>query len=145
MTILEQFKKASQEAGDNKESVIKEIIEYFKTNLKVEEWLERVLQNKCNKTAIDNRRYSSIVEYWQYHSGCSPTNFYCLGVRWVNPENHESNTYKNVKLTGEVSKTVVNALVSMCVSELQKLEFAVSTKNIDSNLDYPKVEIIINW
>ena len=147
MNLITELREKSAKAEITKSEVIAEIKAAFDRYLNSDE-LENYLRCKIGKTEIKERKVFMIVEFWEYHSGCSTTQFRCGGYTWYNPENEEgweSHTYKGVELR-TIDKEVCNYLSSRLVSRMNELGFyLISKEDQNSRFGYYDTHFYFGW
>lgn len=140
MSFLEDINKAKSEQNSINEEIIKEIVEHFKGELASEKF-ESNLKNRIISNIQDNRTHTDItVHFWDYHSGCSETNFRISCCHdWTNHlSNWDSRYYKGVRLY-DLRHEVTPILVRILSNKLDELGVIYSCCRTDTNnwLDYP--------
>jgi len=126
--------------------VSNEIISYFKEIFDSGR-MEAAIEAKVTREDKINRSLCIPVEFWSYHSGCSPTNFRVGYFSWYNPENREgynSTIYKRVSLN-KVHKDICARLLNMSKEYLRSYGFNMTIEDKESWLGYYHKNIIIRW
>ena len=124
MNLINELKQKSNEAYNVKQEVIREIKDYFNEYLNSDDF-ENYLRTHIDKEEIEKRETSLIVEFWEYHIGCSDTYFYCGGKRWNNPEvqySYDSRKYKEVMLC-DIQSDVCQYLETKLIHRMKELGF----------------------
>lgn len=146
MNLVNELKMKSNKAEDVKQAVINEIKSYFDNYLEndLENYLKRIIGEK----EIKERKVFMMVSFWEYHSGCTTTNFRCGGCVWFNPINQEgwdSKNYKGIDLY-TIDKEICNYLSNKLEQKMQELGFSVISKERkDSWLNYYTMHYYFGW
>ena len=147
MNLINELKAKSASAENTKSEVIAEIKTYFDKYLKSDA-LENYLRARIGKSEIENRKVYMGVSFWEYHSGCTTTNFYCGGKAWYNPECEDgwaSHYYKGVELR-TIDKEIGNYLCDRLTSKMNELGFYVASREYKtSRLGYYEVAFYFGW
>lgn len=145
--FLDDINAAKNEQSNLNSEITNEILTYFHTKLESDGFTD-YLKERIIKAIKDNKKSIYMqVEFWNYNSGCSATNFSIDRYEWKNPEHPtgwESHDYKGVYLYN-ISRPIVNKMKDMLVSKLSSLGLYCSCKSDECWLEYPryKVEIFI--
>ena len=147
MNLIDELKAKSNQADNTKQEIIEEIKSYFDDYLKSERF-ENFLRANIRDDEIKARKKCLRVEFWEYHSGCSDTYFYCGGKYWYNPENKsrwESHHYKGIELQ-KIHKEICPHLTAKLISRMSDLGFdLLSREDKSSRLDYYKSYLCFGW
>lgn len=147
MSLINELKTKSANAESIKSEVIAEIKTYFDKYLNSDA-LENYLRACIGKSEIESRKVYMDVQFWEYHDGCTTTNFRCGGRVWYNPETKDgwnSHYYKGVELK-TIDQEVGNYLCDRLVSKMNELGFYVASKeHRKSRLGYFEVTFYFGW
>ena len=145
--LINELREKSANAETTKNEIIAEIKNAFDTYLNSDK-LETYLRNKIGKTEIAERKVFMKIEFWEYHSGCSTTHFYCAGAEWYNPENKDgwaSHTYKGIELR-EIDREIGEYLSTRLISRMNELGFYVVSKEYQkSRFGYYERYFYFGW
>jgi len=147
MNLADTLNNKSNELNNTNETVVKEIVEYFKQELEKDNYVKYIEKRCSEKEALLRRSTTLELEFWGYASGCSSTLFRTSGIRWNNPENpkgYESYTYKKVDLR-DIQRKVGPQILELTLNKLKDLGFSVSSRSNESWLKYYCQEITIKW
>lgn len=148
MTLAEKMNQVSMGVENIQEQIENEIVSTLTrifTSGDFEKELERRLM--YSKEAQAKREYPIEVAFWEYHEGCTPTNFRIWCFYWNNPENAygcESHYYKGVRLS-KIQKRVGVRLLERTIEELNRLGFKTSVFDSESWMNYYDKTITIRW
>ena len=145
MNLAEKFNKKSEEVENRVEEVTNEIVLYFKNIFETGQF-EDVLERNLTKENKIDRRKILFVEFWDYSSGCSDTNFRVGFHTWKNPEGrgYNSRRYKGLDLYN-IQKDVGKKLLNLTEYYLKDMGFKVTVEDNESWLHYFKKKITIRW
>ena len=147
MNLIDELKAKSNQADNTKQEIIEEIKNYFDEYLNSERF-EKFLKANIREDDIRARRKNLYVEFWEYHSGCTTTNFYCGGKQWFNPECKDgwnSHYYKNIELR-TIHDKICQYLTMRLISRMSELGFTVLCKeNKMGRMEYYKMSITFGW
>lgn len=147
MSLINELREKSANANNVKQEVIEEIKNYFDKYLQGD-GLEQFLRKAIDKTDIKERKKFMQIKFWEYHSGCSTTHFYCSGIEWFNPENTNdilSCEYKGIKLR-DIQNEVCNYLSDTLVKKMIELGFHVVSNEYKPNrLGYYERHFYFGW
>lgn len=147
MNLINELKEKSNQADNTKQEIVEEIKNYFNEYLDSDQ-LEKFLKANIREDDIKARKKFMMVEFWEYSSGCSTTNFYCGGKYWFNPENKDgwkSHNYKGIKLE-TIHKEICNYLTNKLISRMKDLGFnLLSQEDKTSWLGYYDRHFYFGW
>lgn len=147
MDFINELKAKSEKAADVKTAVIEEIKAYFENYLEGNE-LEEHLRGIIKTTEIKERKVFLKIDFWEYHSGCCTTRFYCAGKVWHNPQHHdgwESHSYKGIELK-DVNHEIGRHLSTMLEQKMKAMGFDLLNKDYkQSRFDYYDVHYYFGW
>lgn len=147
MNLIIELREKSANAESVKSEVIAEIKNYFDKYLN-SDGLENYLRQRIGTTEIKERKVFMLVEFWEYHSGCTTTNFHCGGKTWYNPENKDgwdSHTYKGVELR-TIDKEIGNYLSTRLMNRMNELGFYLVSKEDKKNrFGYYDTNFYFGW
>jgi len=121
MNALETLKKKAESNEAIEKSIMDEIVAYF-YNWIYSDMFDNYVVSVAN---VDKRNVEIFIEFWQYHSGCSATNFRVGNCFWYNPENphnYESCKYKGIELKN-INFAVCNALYNTLIDIMEEKGF----------------------
>lgn len=144
--LANKLNEKSLEVAATYNEVENEIFAYFAEIFrsgKFEALLEKELSKKHN---LVDRKYTIILEFWDYSSGCSDTHFSIWAYQWKNTEatSYESQMYKGIRLH-DIQRSCGSRLLELTKSELLKMGFKVSVEDDESWLNYYRKKITILW
>ena len=147
MSLIKELRAKSEKVENVKEEIIKEIKAHFDKYLDGD-GLENYLQKRIGASEIKARKVFMTVEFWEYHDGCSTTNFYCGGRVWYNPENKhgwESHKYKGIELIS-INREVCNYLSNKLEKRMCELGFELLSKEDQkSRFGYYDTNYYFGW
>lgn len=147
MSLISELREKSISAETTKSEVIAEIKNAFDKYLNSDA-LENYLRKAIGDTEIKTRKVFMKVEFWEYHSGCSTTSFYCGGKYWYNPDNREgwsSHTYKGVELK-TINNEIGGYLSERLTSRMNELGFyIISKENQNGRFGYYNTHFYFGW
>jgi hypothetical protein len=145
MNLAEKFNKKSEEIENRVDEITNEIVLYFKNIFETGEF-ENVLERNLTKEDKIKRRKILFVEFWNYSSGCSDTNFRVGFHTWKNPEGNgfKSRRYKGLELY-DIQKDVGKKLLNLTEYYLKDMGFKITIENDESWLNNYKKKITISW
>ena len=147
MNLINELRAKSANAETIKSEVIAEIKNCFDKYLNGD-GLETYLRSRIGDTEIKERKVFMMVEFWEYHDGCSTTYFHCGGGVWYNPENKngwESHRYKGIELI-TINKEIGDYLSSRLMSRMNELGFyLVSKEDQKSRFGYYNTHFYFGW
>lgn len=147
MSLINELRIKSNNSDNKKQEVIAEIKEYFDNYLNSDK-LEKFLRANIKESDIKERKKFMMVKFWEYHSGCSTTNFYCGGETWYNPDNKEgweSHYYKGIELK-TIHNEICEYLTQRLISKMKDLEFILlSQEDKRGRLDYYEKHFYFGW
>ena len=147
MNLAEKLNTKSMELASANDEVENEIFAYFAEIFrsgKFETLLEKELTKR--RESLVDKKFTMILEFWDYTSGCSDTHFSIWAYQWKNPlaTSWESRDYKGVHLH-DIQRSCGSRLLELAKSELLKMGFKVSVEDDESWLNYYKKKITIRW
>jgi hypothetical protein len=144
--LINELKAKSDRAAATKADISAEIIKIFEKCL--DKQLEDEVRGRIGDTQIKERKVYMQVSFWEYHSGCSTTQFRCGGFTWYNPENHdgwESRTYKNFTLK-DIHEPICKHLDNYLERKMHDLGFyTVERTHRISRLGYYETDFYFGW
>lgn len=145
MSFIEDIRNMQNERVNKEELVINEIIKYFEERFDKENY-ENYLKGRI-KDRINESKNTLILytEFWNYHCGCSNTNFSSGGV--VFELENGKNEYKGIELCN-IQYKVGEKLSQLLRYKLESLGLqVVSSCRLDdqSRFKYYKEKIVIKW
>lgn len=147
MSLIDELKAKSNSADMVKQEVITEIIKYFDEYL-CGEGLEKYLRKRIGDKEIKERKVFMVVNFWEYHSGCSSTYFHCGGKNWKNPESPEgykSCEYKGVSLRS-INTEICAYMKTKLIKRMKELGFTlVSEEKKTNRFEYYEVHMYFGW
>lgn len=147
MKLIEELRLKSESETINRNNVIAEIKKAFDCYLSSEEF-ENYLRRHIGAEEVKRRNFCVAVQFWEYHDGCTTTNFNCGGFTWYNPENKEGYTsrkYKGVELR-DINKEVCEYIANRLMARMRELEFYyVFSENLKGRLDYYHNLFYFGW
>ena len=147
MNLINELRAKSANAENAKNEVIAEIKNYFDRYLNSDK-LEDYLRRSISASEIEARKTFVFVEFWEYHEGCTTTNFTCAGMRWYNPENTHgwgSHYYKGIELR-TIDKEICDYLSERLVTRMNELGFyLVSKEDQKSRFGYYDTHFYFGW
>ena len=136
MGFIEDLQNVKTETENKNENVVMEILKHFRTQINSTKFEDR-LKKRLTDSIKDNKRETRLeIEFWDYHDGCSATNFYasCCDTWELAYGEHY---YNGVRLT-DVSKEVVNHhLLPMFIDKLRELGLTYRIEEYGGRLGYP--------
>lgn len=143
MKLIDEIRNEQKQHDDDTQIVKNEILDKFKNYFESEIFKE-FLKQKCKSAINDNKNTTDLkVEFWEYHSGCSPTNFSAAGYCWK--LGYERRDYKGITLRNiqnEVCEEIYNALKDT----LQHMGFAIVRSEMhEGRFGYFDKKITITW
>lgn len=150
MSLIEKLRKQSEEllneTETKKQEVINEIKEHFNKYFNNSKNLEQFVE-MLSEHYIEKRQVPIMTNFWEYHSGCRSTNFYCGGCYWY-PNNNEYNSdwyYKGVYLK-EIQFEVCSYLKEIVKQEMLKLGFVLKNETYaNSRFGYYENTMYFGW
>lgn len=101
MNFAETLREKTDEINATKAEVVDEIVDKFNNYLNNGDF-ENYLKKIMTKSDLEKGYKTLYSEFWQYHSGCSGTNFTIVGFKFRNREvseySLEANYYKGIEL-----------------------------------------------
>lgn len=147
MSLITELRAKSANAENVRNEVIAEIKNCFDRVLNSDKF-EKHLERRIRDDEIKKRKVFMSVDFWEYHSGCTTTNFNCGGIVWYNPENKngwDSHYYKGVELR-TINHEVCAYLSDRLVSRMNELGFhLVSKEDQKSRLGYYDTHLYFGW
>lgn len=143
MSFIDELRAKSADAEYTKAQVIAEIKQYFDEYLDGT-GLENFLKYRIGESEIKNRKVFMKVNFWEYHEGCSGTQFHCGGKLWEHPQ-RTSSSYKGVELR-TVDKEIGDYLAEKLVNKMRNLGFTLlSQEPKNSWLGYYETHFYFGW
>lgn len=146
MSLVESLREKSKLFESTRQEVVEEIKAYFDDYFNSNEFEKYV--ESISKNHIKDRTIPIKIEFWEYHMGCSDTNFYCCGCKWCNPQNQysiKSWKYKDVWLR-DVQFDVCEYLTGLTLSQMQKLGFEYKgADGITNKMGYYETWLYFGW
>lgn len=147
MNLINELRAKSASVESTKAEIVAEIKAYFDKFLDGERFEEH-LKKYIDASDIKQRKTFMDVEFWEYHDGCSTTQFRCGGVRWYNKENkdgYESHRYKGIELIS-INKEVCEYLSAKLEKRMCNLGFEIVSKEPqNSRFGYYDVHYYFGW
>lgn len=147
MNLINELREKSANAENKKNEVIAEIKTCFDKYLNSEQ-LENHIKRIIGPREINERKVFLMIEFWEYHSGCTTTNFNCAGAVWHNPENREgiqSWEYKGVELR-TIDKEIGKYLSQRLINRMNELGFYVISQEYKPNrFNYYETHFYFGW
>lgn len=147
MSLINELKAKSASVENTKTAIVAEIKASFDKILNSERFEEH-LKKYIDASDIKQRKTFMDVEFWEYHDGCSTTQFKCGGVYWYNKENkdgYESHRYKGVELRS-INKEVGEYLSAQLEKRMGELGFEMISKEPqNSRFGYYDVHYYFGW
>lgn len=147
-TFLDEINNAKKEQTNVNEAITNEIVNWFITRINSKEF-EDGLKERIINNIKRNTETKIFVEFWEYHSGCSPTSFRVAystldSLTWDNGYGYESWRYKGVELEylcQNITLRIVNALRD----RLHELGLQTQVEDVTSNyrFGYPSYVVHI--
>ena len=143
MKLIDEIRNEQKQHDDDTKIVKNEILDKFKNYYESENFKE-FLKQKCKNTINDNKNTTDLkVEFWEYHTGCSQTNFSAAGYCWK--LSHERKDYKGITLRNiqnELCEDIYNTLKDT----LQHMGFTIVRSEMhESRFGYFDKKITITW
>lgn len=144
MSLINELKEKSNNAQNIKYEVIEEIKRYFDEYLEGDS-LEKFLRAVIRDSDIKERKKFMQIKFWEHHSGCSETHFYCAGKYWYNPESKYSWEYKGVRLS-TIDSIIGEYLTSKLINKMKELGFILLSSELKNNrLGYYEKHFYFGW
>ena len=147
MSLINELKAKSAGVESVKSEIIAEIKASFDKMLDGERFEEH-LRNYIDASDIKARKTFMDVKFWEYHDGCSTTQFRCGGVKWYNKENkdgYESRRYKGIELKS-INREVGEYLSAKLENRMCELGFVMISKEPqNSRFGYYDVNYYFGW
>lgn len=144
MSLINGLREKSNNAQNIKYEVIEEIKRYFDEYLEGDN-LEKFLRYTIKDDDVKERKKFMQIKFWEHHSGCSETHFYCAGKYWYNPENRYSWEYKGVRLS-TIDSIIGEYLTSKLINKMKELGFILLSNELKNNrLDYYERHFYFGW
>lgn len=150
MSFIEDIHKIQAERITTEQDVIDEILDYFNNRYNDEEYEKWLKKRIVDKIENSKRTLMLKVEFWEYHSGCSPTHIESGGVLFEIPysEIHKDNyCYKGIKLV-DIQEKLCDKISSLLVKKLRELGLTIVSETRHDNeyrFDYYEKHIVISW
>lgn len=146
-SLINELREKSTKADNIKNEIIAEIKHDFDKYLNSEQ-LESYLRRRIGDAEIKERKVFMCVEFWEYHDGCTTTNFHCGGHTWYNPavkDGWESRTYNGIELNA-INEEVCDYLCQRLTSRMNEMGFHVVSKDKQrSRFGYSDVHFYFGW
>lgn len=145
MSFIQEIKEIENNRNNQEEIVINEIVDYFKEKLnsdKYKEYLKKRITDKINES---KNTLELNIEFWNYHSGCSETNFSCGGIKFK--LDYGKYDYKGIKLY-DIQHKVCDKLSVLLCDKLEELGLTIVSKTRHDNeyrFGYHNEKIIVSW
>lgn len=147
MSLINELREKSNKAETTKQEVIAEIKAYFDEYLDSNN-LENFLKKTIKKEEIAERKLFTMVEFWEYHDGCSDTSFYCCGKYWHNPENSyniQSWDYKGIRLM-DIQMEICTYLRAKLIRRMEELQFnLIKEEKQKGRFGYFNTHLYFGW
>ena len=147
MSLINELRAKSASVESVNAEVAAEIKASFDKILDSDRFEEH-LSKRIDASDIKARKTFMKVEFWEYHSGCSTTQFRCGGITWRNKENedgYESRRYKGVELKS-INKEVCEYLSAKLERRMRELGFEIVSKEPqNSRFGYYEVNYYFGW
>lgn len=145
MSFIQEIKEIENKRKEKENDVINEIVNYFNekfNDVKYEEYLKEKIKNEINNS---KKQLKLKIEFWDYQSGCSATNFSCGGITFK--LDYGKYDYKGIKLYN-IQHEVCDKLSILLCNKLEELDLTIVSKTRHDNeyrFNYHIERIIVNW
>lgn len=149
MNFAETLREKTDEINATKAEVVDEIVDKFNNYLNNGDF-ENYLKKIMTKSDLEKGYKTLYSEFWQYHSGCSGTNFTIVGFKFRNREvseySLEANYYKGIELKS-IQKEVIDNCLNHLYAKLEEMGFKYKCEKyeIHKSLNILQVETKIMW
>lgn len=143
MKLIDEIRNEQKQHDNDTQIVKNEILDKFKNYFESEIFKE-FLKQKCKDAINDNEKEIGFkVEFWEYRTGCSPTNFSAAGYSWrLKPEKKD---YKGITLRN-IQNEVCEDIWNNLKSTVQELGFTIIRSNdYESRFGYFDKKMTITW
>ena len=143
MSFIQEIKEIENERKEKENDVINEIVNYFNekfNDVKYEEYLKKRIKEEINNS---KKHLTLNIEFWNYHSGCSETNFSCGGIKFK--LDYGKYDYKGIELY-DIQHKVCDKLSVLLCDKLEELGLTIVSKTRHDNeyrFGYHNEKIII--
>ena len=153
MSFLEEIKSIESDRNSQENIVVNDIVDYFRKKMENEEW-KTILKDNYIKRAINEGKNTCDlhIEFWEYSSGCSPTNIevWSCGRFEIKGENGNYDSYYNYKgiRLQEIHKRVCLEISKLLKKKLEELGLKIVGSEREDNkyrFGYYKERITIGW
>jgi len=145
MSFIEDIKNMEKERDNKEIIVIEEIVDYFNNKFNSKDY-ENFLKKLIGEKITENKNNLKLkVEFWEYHNGCSATNFACSYYTFK--LEHGEYKYKDIKLY-DIQEKVGNRLSELLKNKLTDLGLKIvneERQDHKSRFNYYQNEITISW
>jgi len=131
MTFLDEINNAKKEQMNVNEAITTEIVDWFITRLNSKEF-EDGLKKQIINDIKGNTETKILVEFWEYHPGCSPTSFRVGSLTWDNGYGYDSWFYKGVELEC-LCQDITIRIIDALRNKLHELGLMVKVEDATSN------------
>ena len=145
MSFIQEIKEIENERKEKENDVINEIVNYFNekfNDVKYEEYLKKRIKEEINNS---KKHLTLNIEFWNYHSGCSETNFSCGGIKFK--LDYGKYDYKGIELY-DIQHKVCDKLSVLLCDKLEELGLTIVSKTRHDNeyrFGYHNEKIIVSW
>ena len=145
MSFIQEIKEIENERKEKENDVINEIVNYFNekfNDVKYEEYLKKRIKEEINNS---KKHLTLNIEFWNYHSGCSETNFSCGGITFK--LDYGKYDYKGIELY-DIQHKVCDKLSVLLCDKLEELGLTIVSKTRHDNeyrFGYHNEKIIVSW
>lgn len=151
MSFLDEIKEIETNRNDRENVVIDDILNYFKDKLYSDNFKNNLKDNYIKRAINNGKDYCELmIEFWEYHSGCSNTYISVGGCGRFELKNDSSDSpynYKGIRLY-DIHKRICSKLSDLLKTRLSELGLqVVATEREDDKFrfDYYKERIKIKW